>query len=490
MDFDKDKQIFGDFEKNIEFFKRVFQNDDMLRIRTVNLGDTKIRVAFLFFDGMVDSQSLEDSLVRACVRAESVPKRADLDFLLKRVLYSSEITKTKNVNDILSAILNGDTLLLFENSEFALTVDTKGWETRSIDEPSDERVLQGPREGFDESAILNLALIRRKLQTSDLCIKSTKIGRRSNTAVYICYLGKLADTKTVEELKKRLSKICIDGILDSNYIAENIRDHKLSIFKTTGTTERPDIVASKLLEGRIAVVVDGTPVVLTLPYLFCENFQADEDYYLNFIVGTLGRLLRYACFFISISVPSVFIALTTFHIQLLPTAFMLTVSELRSGVPFSSVVECLGLAFVFEILKETGLRTPQGLGSALSIVGGLVVGQAAVEARIISAPMLIAVSLSGVAGLMIPKLKGAVFYLRMILIIAASLWGLFGYMTVMSIVFLSAFSIKSFGVDYTLTLKNPIFQRIKDTTIRAPWDKMFTRPDFNKNKIRSRKIDD
>ncbi len=477
----------NNFQDNISLFKDIFKKDEMLRIRTVNLGDSNVKIAFLFFDGMIESSSIEDSLVRSCITAANVPENAGISYVLSNVLYSSEISKTEKVSDILTAILNGDTAVLVENSAEALTVDTKGWRTRGIDEPSDERVLQGPREGFDEAAILSLAMIRRKLQTPDLCIESTKLGRRSKTAVYFCYLDSLTDKKCLEELKRRMEKIDIDGILDSNYIAEFIRDGRYSLFKTTGTTERPDIVAARLLEGRIAVVTDGTPVVLTVPYLFCENFQSDEDYYLNFWVASVGRALRYLSFFLSVSIPALFIALTTFHSQLLPTPFMLTVSELRSGVPFSSVTECIALIIVFEILKETGLRTPQGLGSALSIVGGLVVGQTAVEARIVSAPMLIAVALAGVSGLMISRLKGAVFYLRLIFAISAAVMGLYGYLLTLTVFTVYVLNLKSIGVDYTSTLKGVGFQRIKDTVIRAPWSKMKLRPDFNRNKVRSGK---
>lgn len=478
--------ISGNLDKDINLFKEIYKNDAMLRIRVVNLGESENRVAFLFFDGMVESSSIEDSLVRSCVTANGVPECADLDYLLKRVLYSCEITKTEKVRDIISALSNGDTAVLFENSKSALTVDTKGWRTRGIEEPSGERVSQGPREGFDEAGILSVAMIRRKLQTPDLCIEAKKIGRRSKTQIYICYLGELADEKMLGELKNRLDKIDIDGILDSNYISEHIRDDKHSIFKTIGTTERPDVVAAKLLEGRIAVIVDGTPVVLTLPYLFSENFSTDDDYYINYLVAGIGRVLRYLCFFISISVPALFIALTTYHIGLLPTPFMLSIAELRSGVPFSSVSECLMLILIFEILKETGYRTPESLGSALSIVGGLVVGQAAVEARIVSAPMLIAVALSGVSGLMIPRLRGAVFYLRIALTIVSALMGLVGFVMLFSVIIISILSKKSLGIDYTVSLNNPSAQGLKDTALRAPWPFMKTRPDFNKNKIRSR----
>jgi len=439
---------------------------------------------------MVDSQNLNESLIKPCLEKKNVPTNADIKFILSNVIFSSEVKKTASFEEMLSSMENGDTAVLLDGEGVGLIADTKGWRTRGIEEPSDERVLQGPREGFDESAILNVAMLRRKLQTKDLYVEEMSIGKRSNTRVFICYLHSLAKESLVKELKHRLLKIDIDGVLDSNYLAEYIRDNKYSLFKTTGSTERPDTVAARLLEGRVALVVDGTPVVLTVPYLFCENFQSDEDYYINFTVASIRRLLRYLCFIISILLPAIYVSITTFHIQLLPTPLMLTVAQQRSGVPFSSVFECLLLLFVFEILKETGLRTPKGLGSALNIVGGLVIGEAAVEARIISAPMLIAVALSGVAGLMVPRLKSSVFYLRLTLVLASAVMGLYGVLALLLGYVFLLFGLKSFGEDYISSLVNPSFAKFKDTIIRVPWTKMTTRPTFAKDIVRSRENDD
>jgi len=462
----------GKVDKDIAVFSEIFKNDKMLRIRTCNLGDSNRKIAFIFFDGMIDSITLNESLIKSCITTKNVPANADINYILSKVLFTGEIKRSDRFDNMISSMENGDTAVILDGCTTGLIVDTKGWRTRGIEEPSDERVLQGPREGFDESALMNVAMIRRKLQTDDLCVEEMNIGSKSNTKIYICYLNSVAKEDVLKELKQRLEKIKIDGILDSNYIAEYIKDNRFSLFKTTGSTERPDTVAGRLLEGRVAIVVDGTPVVLTVPYLFCENFQSDEDYFVNFYVASLGRALRYISFFVSISIPAIFVSLCTFHIQLLPTPFMLTVTQQRNGVPFSSAAECLILIFMFAILKETGLRTPKSLGSALNIVGGIVIGQAAVEAKIISAAMLIVVSFAGVAGLMVPRLKGAVFYIRLFLVFAASFIGLYGVTAVLIALAFSLFNTKSFGEDYTFSLKNPSFSKLKDTIIRVPWTKM------------------
>ena len=480
----KNIYLSGNLDKDILLFKTIFKRDAVLRTREVLIGGTT-RCCLIYMDGMVNSAQQGETVVEALV--ESVLPQDFLpscEYISKNILFANEVNETDKLPDMLRAILYGDTVLIAQNSRSALTINTKGWRTRGIKEPDSERVLQGPREGFDEAAMFNLAMIRRKLLTPDLCIELMRIGRRSDTPVFICYLGSLADENTFKELKRRLSKIDIDGILDSNYIAENIRDCRYSLLKTTGATERPDIVAARLLEGRIALVVDGTPVVLTLPYLFSENFQSDEDYYINFLLASLSRMLRWLCFFITVSVPGVFVALVTHHFELLPTHFALTVSRLRAGVPVASAIECLALIFAFEILKEAGLRMPQNLGHALSVVGGLVVGQAAVEAGIISAPILIAVAFSAIAGLMVPRLMGAVFFWRLFIVIACAMLGLYGYLIATTLFVLRVFSIKSFGVDYTVSFSRPDFLHLKDSFFRASWRSMKTRPLFNKNKIR------
>ena len=467
----------GNITEDIGLFRQIFVRDDILRVRNLKVGNSDCDCALLYMDGMVNIDILGESIVCPIVKTK-YDTAPTVDFLSQNILFASDVAKAQKVSDMLRGIMYGDTVLLLEGSRNALVINTKGWRTRGISEPQNERVLTGPREGFDEAAMLNLAMIRRRLLTPDLCIEMLRVGRRSDTLVFMCYLGSLASPRTVKELKSRISKIDIDGILDSNYIAEHIRDHKGSLLKTTGSTERPDVVAARLLEGRVALVVDGTPVVLTLPYLFGENFQSDEDYYLNFTVASIGRALRWFCFFV---------ALITFHPGLLPTHFALTVAELRAGVPMSSVTECLVLILMFEILKEAGLRMPQNTGHALSIVGGLVVGQAAVEARIISAPMLIAVAFSGIAGLLVPRLQGAVFYLRVIFCVVAALLGLFGLFSISLILIMRVLSMKSFDADYTLGLRTANCQSLKDTVIRAPWTRMIKRPFFNTNIIRNRR---
>jgi spore germination protein KA len=252
----------GSLEKDIELFKEIFKNDVILRVKKIK---SRNKVAFdcalIYMDGMVDSEQLNDAVIKPLLVSNPIMDSESLaEYIETQVLFARDVKRAENVAKMIEGILYGEALILTDNVTIGLMVDVKGWRTRGIKEPEDEKVLKGPREGFEEAALLNVAMLRRKLQTPDFCCEMLRVGRRTGTMVFVCYLGSLADKKTTEEIKKRIKKIDIDGILDSNYIAEQIRDNKFSVFKTSGTSERPDVVASKLLEGRIAVIVDGTPV--------------------------------------------------------------------------------------------------------------------------------------------------------------------------------------------------------------------------------------
>lgn len=468
------ERLKGTVAEKLKYFKTMFACDDVFRFRELECNGFK--AAVLFSDSMVNNEVLGECVIRPLLLCEKPQNiRAD-EFVFKSVLFAGEIKKTDLVLDMVRGVLYGDTVVLLDND--CLVVNTKGFRTRGISEPNDERILQGPREGFDETAMLNFVMLRRKLPTPDLRCEITYLGRRTDTKVFICYLDSLVKKKVLSEIKRRLKKIDIDGIMDSNYINELIKDNRYSLFKSAGSTERPDVVAAKLLEGRVALIVDGTPVCITIPYLFQENFQSDEDYYLNFLVANIGRILRYICFGLSVAVPAIYLCLTCFFPALLPTSFVISIASSRMGVPFSSFLECIVLVLIFEILKEAGIRMPQSLGHALSIVGGLVVGQAAVDAKIVSAPMLIVVALSGICGLMIPKLKGAVFYLRLLFIVLSGLLGFFGLFCGFVFMLISIFKMKSFTVDYTGSLREFTVSSLKDDYIRAPFWFLKQRPDY------------
>jgi spore germination protein KA len=302
------------------------------------------------------------------------------------------------------------------------------------------------------------------------------IGVQTHTKVCVCYLEGIVNHKILDEVYKRLKGINIDGILDAGYIKEFIKDSPFSLVKTVGNTERPDIVAAKLLEGRIAIAVDGTPVVLTVPFLFIENFQSNEDYYINFYFSSLNRLLRISAFIIAISVPAVYTALVTFHQEAIPTPLLLSISAARQGVPFPTIVEVFVFLFTFEIMREAGLRMPFYVGQSLNIVGALVLGTASVEARLVSAPIVIVVSVTAIAGLMLTETKITAIILRLVLLLLSAFIGLYGYIFGLMGFLIYLCELRSFGVPYMLPLTTLDPSELKDTAIRAPWWYMKRRP--------------
>jgi len=292
----------------------------------------------------------------------------------------------------------------------------------------------------------------------------------------------------VEEVFKRLETIHLDGVLDSGYIEDFIQDSPNCPLPTIGSTERPDIVAARLLEGRVAILVDGTPFVLTVPSLFLEAFQANEDYYKNWLVASFDRFLRYLCFFLTIATPALYVSLINYHPQLLPTELILSISSARTNVPFPALVEAVAMLLLFEVLREGGVRLPQPVGQAISIVGAVVLGDAAVSANLVSAPMIIVVGVTGVASFVVPRLQDPAILIRFIFLFLASILGLYGVVFAFIGFFLQLASMESFGVPYLSSLTSFSAGDLKDTVVRVPWWLMRRRPKFlaPKNRVRLR----
>lgn len=474
-------------EENVALIKQIFARDaTVIERRVENRLRPKARCCLFFIDGMANNQIIDEYIVKPIVDSTTLGlKDNPIEALSRDVLVANDVRRVRAVEELVKSLIAGDTLVFAEGSSEGLVVSTKGYETRAVTEPDSEKALRGPREGFTESILVNLSLLRRKLRTPDLKMEFKTIGTRSNTRVCICYLESLTDPALLEELERRLDQIEIDGILDSNYISELIKDAPASPFKTIGSTERPDVVAGKLLEGRIALILDGTPMALTLPYLFIETFQANDDYYLNCYFASISRILRIFGFLMTVSIPAVYIAFVTFHREMIPTDLALSVMEARQGVPFPTALECFFMLIIFEIIRETGVRTPSNIGQALSIVGALVVGQAAVEAKLVSAPMVIVVATTAITGLINPKVKGAAILFRFIALFAASFLGLFGYAFAMVGLAIHLFSMESFGVNYMSQVDAVKPQEAKDNAIRASWRTMKTRPLFEwRNPVR------
>ena len=474
------KNLAESLEDNIFLFKNIFKNDETLLIREFQNKRLKAaQCCIIYFDGMVNTEIVNENIIQPVLRndlSEDIESDNLLEELRKKVIVSNNVTLEIDIDKIVSSVIYGDTLFLLEGYNKALVISSKGWQSRPISEPESTRVVRGPREGFTESIMVNLSLVRRKIRNPDLKFKFKEIGERTHTKTCICYMESLALEGILSELEQRLDKIEIDGIIDSGYIQELIKDAPYSPFETVGSSERPDVIAAKLLEGRIALFVDGSPFVLTVPYLVVENFQSNEDYYNNYIFSTMNRLIRGITAVTTITIPAIFLSFVTYHQEMLPTPLLLSISASRQGVPFPTAITLFFMLIIFDILREAGTRMPAPIGQAVNIVGTLVLGQAAVEARLVSAPVIIITALTGITTLINMNFIGATIIFRTFLLLGASFLGVYGFFMCFIVLYLHLMSIRSFGVPYMMNVTRARNHDGQDAWIRAPWWTMTLRP--------------
>lgn len=476
-----------ELQQNLQRIRQALGNSSDIPIREIRIGRKgNIQAAVIFTDGLADSKSINDFImkslmldVRELALGEKISNEPNVLQLVKeQALTVGGIKDVTDFDTLLTAIVSGDTALLIDGYDQGIIVGMRGWEDRGVQEPTAQTVIRGPKEGFSETLRTNTALIRRKIKDPNLWLESRQIGRVTKTDVSIMYIKGIVHAKVLDEVRERLDRIDIDGILESGYIEELIQDEVYTPFPTIYNTERPDVVAAGLLEGRVAILVDGTPYVLIVPALFGQFYQAAEDYYQRADIGTLIRLLRYISLAIALLGPSLYIAITTFHQEMLPTQLVIGLAAQREGVPFPAFIEAVMMEITFEILREAGVRMPRAVGQAVSIVGALVIGQAAVEAGIVSAAMVIVVAITAIASFVLPSFNMAISIriIRFGLMALAASFGLFGITIGLIAIVLHLCSLRSFGVPYMSPFAPFIPEDQKDMMLRVPIWGMFSRP--------------
>lgn len=481
-----------ELSKNIDYIKeRTGKSPDVI-VNCVQTGSNKINIAVVYIEGLVDNTTIKDFLLDSLIHDKSAyGDKSDeeiLEHLSKDVLPLSGIEKGQDWKRLFESLLAGETLVLIDGLQQALTISsTVGGDKRAIGEPTTQTVIRGSKEGLTEYIDTNLAMVRRIIRNENLWIESMKLGTQTNTDISIMYMKNIVNEDIVQEVRKRLSKIKIDAILESGYIEQLIQDQPKSPFPQVFHTERPDVIAGNLLEGRVAIFVNGTPFVLLVPVVFAQFFQTPEDYYYRSDIASSLRLLRILIYFISLLGPSIYIAAGTFHQEMMPTKLALVIASQRENVPFPAIVEALIMEITFEILREAGLRLPRPIGATVSIVGGLVIGQAAVQAGIVSPPMVIAVSLTAISSFATPTFDIAISsrLLRFAIMICAASFGFFGIMLALMGILVHLCSLRSFGVPYMAPFGPFVPSNLGDTLIRAPWWLNKKRPYyFSKNRTR------
>ncbi|WP_040209539.1 spore germination protein [Neobacillus jeddahensis] len=475
----EDLPILREYKENIRRIKEEFGDSADIVCR-----DFKVSIhkgALVYVDGLADNKVVSDFLLEPFMEKEIIPERIDIfQYVLDQAVALGSVESIADWNKVYDSLLSGNTIIFLDGCTKAISGETKGWEKRSISEPTTQLSIRGPKDSFTETLRTNTALIRRRIKSPNLWLESFKIGRVSQTDVGIMYIKGIANEKIVKEIKERLGRIDMDSIIGSGYIEQLIEDQTWTTFPTTYHTERPDVVTSQLLEGRVAIIVDGTPFVVTAPAIFIQFFQAPDDYYSRFDISTGIRILRILAFLIALMGPATYIAATTFHQEMIPTSMAIAIAAQRENVPFPAFVEALIMEVTFEILREAGLRLPRAVGQAVSIVGALVIGQAAVQAGFVSPIMVIVVSITAIANFSTPIFAMAIAarLLRFALMGLATILGFYGMMLGLIFITIHLCSLRSFGVPYMMPLAPFNINNQQDVFVRFPIWAFKKRPPF------------
>lgn len=460
--------------------------DLIVRRFTLRTGQQQ-HVAAIYLETITDKEMVNEFVMRSLMSpflpelpqgSGASPEEA-FKYICDNALSVGQVEILDNWTTMLLELLTGKTLLLVDGWDQCVSCSTIGGETRAVSEASTQVVIRGPKDSFTESLPTNITLIRRRIRSEKFGFEAIKIGKVTQTNVAMLFIEGIVKDEIKQEVRKRLSNIDTDAILESGYIEEFIEDNWSSPFPTVYNTERPDVIAANLLEGRVAILVDGTPFALVVPTILPQFFSSAEDYYQRYDIGTFLRLLRYAAFIISLLGPAVYIALITFHQEMLPTTLLISLSGAREGVPFPALIEAFMMELSFEILREAGVRMPRAVGQAVSIVGALVLGEAAVQAGIVSPIMVIVVAITAIANFSIPAYNLAITarLLRFLFMLAAGMLGFYGIILGLIMLVAHMNALRSFGVSFLSPLVPFKFKQMKDFFVRLPHWSDRDRPD-------------
>jgi spore germination protein KA len=462
-------------EEKIKVISASIGSNDDLTLRRFRLFG-KIEACAVFMSAVVDHQLIHDAILKPLMNLSNQidPQGVDLemlpDILLKDCLLVSEGHKEPDIELLFKGIMLGSTALLIDGASDVLLLQSRKIEHRSVEAPQTEQVIRGSREGFVETLETNLSLVRGRLQTRDLTVKISPVGVRTQSRVAVCYIEGIVNPSLVKEALKRISQINTDAIIDSGYIEQFIEDHPMSPFPQIQNTERPDKSVAALLEGRIVILVDNSPFALIIPTMFSQFYQTVDDYTERFMIASLIRMIRLIALIFSLVAPAMYVSIISFNPELVPTDFAVAIAGGRAGVPFPAMIEVLIIEVSMEILREATIRLPQMIGGALSIVGVLVVGQAAVSAGFCSPITVVVVALTTIGSFATPSYNAAIALrmLRFPLIFISGAFGLFGLLIGCVFVLNHLLALESFGVPYLAPIVPGSKSGMKDTLLRGP----------------------
>lgn len=476
-----------DLKTKIMQIKTRFSNNEDIVFKEILISNKD--TVCIYQKGIVDVNYIGQFILKPLVNQNELPNEKIIDFIDKKILSFPDSELESDNNKIIEEILKGKAVVIVDGEEKALLLAVSKFNNRTISEPPTSTVLAGPRKGFVESLQVNVSCIKEIIASPDLKIKYLKVGQYTNTDIAIVYISSVCDKNIVKQIEEKIKNIKIDGILDSYYIASFLEIKPHSIFKQVGRSEKPDIICGKLLEGRVAIVVNGSPIILTLPYMIIEDLQSSDDYYSNNVKASIIRVLRIFSIIITLILPGMYVAIQLYHYKLLPLSMIITIINTTLGLPLSPFAEMLFVLILFEILYEASLRMPKYLGIALSVVGALILGETAVSSGVISPPAVMIVALSGITLYTVPDQAPQFIVLRFAYTCVGGVLGLFGMiiMTIFLIVYMCDMDI--YGSPYLSPFAPHIKNDFKDGLIKRDLIDMEMRPKSirNNNKRRIKK---
>ncbi len=464
-----------DAEKTLKQIKTKLHNSSDLKSRTVQFFGISLSICYIA--DITDNQLLNDTVMHPlCTELGKNKSNVNLKFIKENVLTNGEVEETDSVSYAVERLLSGRALVMLTGADKILCCDVEKITVRAVTEPPTSVVIKGPREGFTESIKYNLALIRRRVKTDDLVVKMMQVGELTKTQVSLVYFNSVADKTIVKKIEKRIKSIKIDGVLDSHYLVSYLQKNPKSLFKQVGDVEKPDILVGKMLEGRVGILVDGSPIALTLPFILIEDLQNSDDYYSQPIRVSFIRILRLVGVVLAVLLPGVYVALERFHYKILPTEFLVTIMNTTQGIPFSPFAEVLFVVLLFEILYEANLRMPQYFGMAMSIVGALILGETAINAGLVSPPTVMIVALSGIIFYIVPSQAAQFSILRLMAIVVGAALGLYGILLFCTFILSYLSSFDSYQSAYLAPTAPFIKDDQKDAYMRKSIKEMIKRP--------------
>ncbi|HYE10605.1 MAG TPA: spore germination protein [Patescibacteria group bacterium] len=469
-------------------------NSDFIYRQIFISNNRDLETSVIYIDGMVNTQLISDFVIKPLMQVDQFDNCTCESDVIKVIdegtVYFADTKKRTNINDVLNDVLTGSVAVIFNKQRTAFTFETKGFDKRPVSQPAAENVLKGAKDAFNETIRVNTASCRRKIKSPNLVIEETIVGKQTKTPVAVCYMKNIANESLILEVKKRLENMSVDNIMNTEFLEESIIDDKASPFPQIQYTERPDKFCTNLLDGRVGLIIDGLPIAYIIPGTLLQFVQAPEDYAQHFLISSAIRYMRFTALFITLLLPAFYISITTFHQEMIPTELTFSIVAAKQGVPFPMFVEVLLMLIAFELLVEAGLRLPQTIGQTVSIVGALVVGQAAVEAKLLSPATVIIVATTAITSFTMPNqdLSNALRLWRFGLAIVASIIGMYGLTMGLFLLIYQWCQMDTFGVPYLSPFIGDEKIQLQDSLFTLPISSLKKRPDSlnvkNKQRIK------